>query len=114
MPTKLAQGLTRTCPLCRVAAPPALESQVADASVEHCGQHGGSPSVPNGKNMSPLSPSMTGLPARLPDDFGQLSYSRQYDHLFATMPLDVKKPVPKPNPVAQQASARLTSYLLLG
>ncbi len=71
---------------------------MADAPAEH----NGSPNVPNGKNMSQLSPSMSGLPARLPNDFGQLSYSRQYDHLFATMPLDVKKPVPKPNPVAQQ------------
>lgn len=62
----------------------------------------GSPSAPNSKNMSPLSPDAIGLPARLPAEFGQLSYSKQYDHLFATMPLDVKKPVPKPNPAAQQ------------
>ena len=46
--------------------------------------------------------SNSGLPGRLPLDFGQLSYSRQYDHLFAKMPLDVKKPVPKPSPTAQQ------------
>ena len=70
-------------------------------------EHSGSPSTPNGKNISPLSPSSNGLPARLPNDFGQLSYSRQYDHLFAKMPLDVKKPVPKPNPIAQQVSCNL-------
>lgn len=39
--------------------------------------------------------------SRIPKEFGQLSYSRQYDHLFS-MPLDVKKPVPKPDPSAQQ------------
>ena len=37
-----------------------------------------------------------------PSQFGQLSYSQQYDHLFAQMPLDVKKPVPKPSPAAQR------------
>lgn len=39
---------------------------------------------------------------RLPADFGNLSYSAQYDHLFASMPLDVRKPVPKPSPEAQR------------
>ena len=37
-----------------------------------------------------------------PSQFGQLSYSQQYDHLFAQMPLDPKKPVPKPSPDAQR------------
>ena len=39
---------------------------------------------------------------QLPPNFGQLSYSKQYDHLFASMPLDVRKPVPKPSPEAQR------------
>ena len=39
---------------------------------------------------------------RLPADFGQLSYSQQYNHLFSSMPLDVRKPVPKPSPDAQR------------
>ena len=37
-----------------------------------------------------------------PSQFGQLSYSQQYEHLFSQMPLDVRKPVPKPNPEAQR------------
>lgn len=45
--------------------------------------------------------------SRIPKDFGQLSYSRQYDHLFQSMPLDVKKPVPKPDPTAQQVHSHL-------
>lgn len=80
----------------RVAAASAAEVAEAPAELD------GSPTMPNSKNMSPLSPDASGLPARLPAEFGQLSYSKQYDHLFTTMPLDVKKPVPKPNPVAQQ------------
>ena len=38
----------------------------------------------------------------VPSQFGQLSYSQQYDHLFSQMPLDPKKPVPKPSPDAQR------------
>lgn len=89
---------------CRTAAPPAPANFVADAPAEL----DGSLSTPNSKNMSPLSPDSSGLPARIPAEFGQLSYSKQYDHLFAKMPLDVKKPVPKPNPVAQQVRISLT------
>jgi len=50
--------------------------------------------------------------SRIPKDFGQLSYSRQYDHLFQSMPLDVKKPVPKPDPTAQQAEPDSKRVLL--
>ena len=39
---------------------------------------------------------------RLPADFGLLSYSQQYNHLFSSMPLDARKPVPKPSPDAQR------------
>jgi hypothetical protein len=84
-----------TC-LRRVAA--AAAAEVAEAPAELIG----SPEAVNVDSISSLSPGAGGLPARLPATFGQLSYSKQYDHLFATMPLDVKKPVPKPDPLAQQ------------
>jgi len=42
----------------------------------------------------------------VPSQFGELSYSQQYDHLFAQMPLDPKKPVPKPSPDAQRVCKR--------
>lgn len=38
----------------------------------------------------------------LPANFGELSYSKQHDYLFASMPLDVRKAVPKPSPEAQR------------
>lgn len=44
--------------------------------------------------------------------FGDLSYSQQYDRLFTTMPLDVKKPVPKPSPIAQQEEPHTKQVLL--
>jgi hypothetical protein len=88
------------CPLImvlhRVAA--AAAAEVAEAPAELIG----SPDAANFESITTLSPDASGLPARIPSQFGQLSYSKQYDHLFATMPLDVKKPVPKPNPLAQQ------------
>ena len=80
----------------RVAA--AAAAEVAEAPAELIG----SPDAANFESVTTLSPDASGLPARIPSQFGQLSYSKQYDHLFATMPLDVKKPVPKPNPLAQQ------------
>ena len=51
-------------------------------------------------SLEDLSNSAVSAPA--PSQFGQLSYSQQYNHLFSRMPLDVRKPVPKPSPDAQR------------
>ena len=50
--------------------------------------------------LEDLSNSAVSPPAS--SQFGQLSYSQQYDHLFSRLPLDVRKPVPKPSPDAQR------------
>lgn len=92
----------------------AAAAEVAEAPAELIG----SPDAANFESITTLSPDASGLPARIPSQFGQLSYSKQYDHLFATMPLDVKKPVPKPNPLAQQVlmvkSVTAPAYCCLG
>ena len=52
-------------------------------------------------------------PISIPKGFGELSYSQQYDHLFKSLPLDVKKAVPKPDPTAQQVGDSIETQCCL-